>query len=152
MSVAVGSTGAGGSRKRFVRRRPDSGMRVACPYCAVEVDVTDLVDHVRSEAGDGHGPRGSVPFDGVDNPWNLRLNVSETGASGATSDKRDDEGDEDVPSVEVVEAELRRGRCPNCEYGVMGLKGGSGLFSRGHRRLACPNCRWESPEWIRIEE
>lgn len=119
-------------------------MRVECPYCAAEVDVTSLANHVESEEGNGHGPQGTLPFDAVDNPWNLRVDVSRADAHEASDDT--------VPPVDVVEAELRRGRCPNCDRGVMALKGGDGFLSRGRRRLACPNCRWESPEWVRVEQ
>ena len=48
----------------------------------------------------------------------------------------------DVPSVEYVRSEVRRGRCPACELGFLGLKGGDGILSRGRRRLACLNCGW----------
>jgi hypothetical protein len=118
-------------------------MRVECPYCALEVDVTGLAAHVESEAGGGHGPQGTVPVEDVDSPWNLRLDVSSEDAPGATESGE--------PSARVVEESLRGGRCPNCKRGVVGLKGGEGLLSRGHRRVACPNCGWESPEWVQVD-
>lgn len=117
-------------------------MDVACPYCAMTVDVTSLEQHVRLLDGDGHGAHGTVPVDGVDNPWNLRLDTSETPSA-------DGDPDGDVPPVEVVE-EARRGRCPACEFGALGFKGGDGWFRSGRRRLACPTCGWESPEWLKI--
>lgn len=119
-------------------------MDVRCPYCSVALDVVSLEHHVRSMDDEQHGPQGSVPVDGVDNPWNLRVEVSQS---------RDRDADEtDVPSAEYIANEARRGRCPACERGILGLKGGDGFLSSGHRRLACPNCRWESPEWIDIRE
>jgi hypothetical protein len=118
-------------------------MRVECPYCATEVDVTSLANHVRLAEGDGHGSHGTVPVDGVDNPWNLRVDVSREDAHEGTTD--------DVPSADVVKEELRGGHCPGCDRGVMALKGGDGFLSRGRRRLACPNCGWESPEWVKVD-
>lgn len=118
-------------------------MRVECPYCSEIVDVVSLENHVRTRADDGHGERGTVPVDGVDNPWNLRLDISDP------TDGRPRDGP-DVPTVEYVRNEVLRGRCPACERGILGLKGGDGFLSRGRRRLACPNCGWESPEWIEI--
>jgi hypothetical protein len=80
-----------------------------------------MAQHVKLAADEEHGPHGTMPERDVDNPWNLRLE------------------------------DARRGRCPACEFGVLGLKGGDGFLSRGRRRLACTNCGWESPEWIEIE-
>lgn len=118
-------------------------MQVNCPYCQATVEVTQLADHVRMLDGDGHGPHGTTPVDHVDNPWNLRIDVDE---------KSSPRGDTELPDVEYVENEIRRGRCPACDRGAMALKGGDGFFSSGHRRLACPNCGWESPEWITIKK
>lgn len=118
-------------------------MRVECPYCSVSIDVVSLHNHVRASDDAGHGEQGTVPFEGSDNPWNLRLNVS-------VPREAETDPPSDVPTVEYVRDEVRRGRCPACERGVLGLKGGDGIFSRGRRRLACPNCAWESPEWIEI--
>lgn len=120
-------------------------MEVECPYCSTAVDVTSLEQHVRSFDGDGHGAHGSVPVDGVDNPWQLRLDFSDAPSV-------EDEPGDDMPPVEHVVDRSRRGWCPNCDEGVLGFKGGSGFFSSGRRRLACPNCGWESPEWIKVRE
>ena len=117
-------------------------MQVECPYCEAAVDITRLASHVRLMDGDGHGSHGTTPVDGVDTPWQLRLDFSD----------RPDEEAADVPDVEYVTDELRHGRCPACERGAMGLKGGDGFLSSGRRRLACPNCGWESPEWVRIRD
>lgn len=119
-------------------------MLVECPYCSVSVDVVSLENHVREMDDDEHGERGAVPMDAPDNPWNLRLDVSDP-------PDRDAGAGPDAPAVRYVEDEVRRGRCPACDRGVLGLKGGDGLFSSGRRRLACPNCSWESPEWIEID-
>ena len=51
-------------------------MDVKCPYCSVTVDVVSLETHVRSMDDEAHGSQGSVPVQGVDNPWNLRVDVS----------------------------------------------------------------------------
>lgn len=118
-------------------------MDVQCPYCSDTVDVTHLERHVRLRDGDGHGRHGTIPVEGFDNPWSLRLD---------TSDGPDRETDEEVPEVDHVVDDVRRGRCPACELGVLGLGGGDGWFSRGRRRLVCPNCGWESPEWVTIKE
>lgn len=118
-------------------------MRVECPYCGLEVDVAGLATHVESEEGGGHGPQDTLPVENVDSPWNLRLDISSEDAPETT--------DEGVPSAQVVEESLRGGRCPNCKRGVVGLKGGKGFLSRGRRRVACPNCGWESPEWIEVD-
>ena len=119
-----------------------SGMQVECPYCATEVDVTSLANHVRLAEGDGHGSHGTIPIEGVDSPWNLRLDISRKDTHEATTDN--------APPAEIVEEELREGHCPNCVRGVMALKGGDGFFSRSRRRLICPNCGWESPQWVKI--
>lgn len=116
-------------------------METECPYCDARMDVTRLSRHVRLAADDVHGPYGSVPDAGFDNPWNLRLEFSETGQETA----------EGSPDVDAIRTRVRRGRCPSCDLGVLGQKGGDGFLSRGRRRLACPNCGWESPEWIEIE-
>jgi len=118
-------------------------MDVKCPYCSVTVDVISLETHVRSMDDEAHGSQGSVPVQGVDNPWNLRVDVSGS---------RDGDPRGDVPAAEYVADEVRKGRCPACERGILGLKGGDGFLSSGHRRLACPNCRWESPEWIEVTD
>lgn len=120
-------------------------MDVECPYCSTIVGIASLERHVRLAEGGGHGSHGSVPIEGVDNPWQLRLDVADP--SGDTP------GDvaEKSPDVDVV-ASARRGQCPSCELGGLGLKGGDGRFSSGRRRLVCPNCGWESPEWINIRE
>lgn len=117
-------------------------MEVECPYCGVTVDVTGLERHVRMFDGDGHGAYGSVPVDEVDNPWHLRLDFSDAPDDGS-------DGGQEPPVATVIDR-ARRGWCPNCEMGVLGTKGGEGLLSRGRRRLACINCGWESPEWVRI--
>jgi len=119
-------------------------MRVECPYCGLEVDVAGLAAHVKSEDGRDHGPQGAVPVEDVDSPWNLRLDVSSEDAPETTA--------EEVPSAQVVEESLRGGRCPNCKRGVVGLKGGEGLLSQGRRRVACPNCGWESPKWVQVDQ
>lgn len=119
-------------------------MDVECPYCSTTVDVTSLESHVRLFDGDGHGPHGTVPVDGVDNPWQLRLDASDAPAGDSAA--------ADVPPVDAVVDRTRRGRCPNCDRGPLGLKGGSGWFSSGPRRLACQHCGWESPEWLRVRE
>ena len=110
---------------------------------STEVDITSLASHVRLAEGDGHGSHGTVPIEGVDSPWNLRLDISREESHEARTD--------DVPPAEVVEEELGGGHCPSCARGVVALKGGDGFLSRGRRRLACPNCGWESPEWVKIE-
>lgn len=120
-------------------------MLVECPYCSTEVDVVDLERHVRLMDGDGHGTHGTLPMDDVDNPWQLRLDVPD-------DPPRPDDRPPGAPTVEYVRDEVRRGRCPACDRGVMALKGGDGFLSRGRRRLACPNCGWESPEWIEIKD
>lgn len=120
-------------------------MDIECPYCSMSVAVTSLQRHVRLADGDGHGPHGTVPVDGVDNPWRVRLDVS-----APPGERQEATGD--VPSVDYVADRTQRGRCPNCELGVLGLKGGSGRFSTGHRRLACTSCGWESPEWVNVRE
>jgi hypothetical protein len=117
-------------------------MRIECPYCDVEVDVTSLTSHVRRMEGDGHGAHGTVPTKRVDSPWNIRIETSPAEA------KADQESDLDAT---YVEERIRRGRCPGCDLGVVGLKGGDGWLSSGRRRLACPNCGWESPEWVTID-
>lgn len=119
-------------------------MDVECPYCSATVDVTSLEHHVRLYDGDGHGPHGTVPVDGVDNPWGLRLDYSDAPAARSAGDG--------VPPVDHVVDRSRRGWCPNCDRGTLGFKGGTGWLSSGRRRLACPNCGWESPDWIRIRE
>lgn len=121
-------------------------MDVECPYCSVTFDVTSLDTHVRSMDDESHGSHGSVPVTGVDNPWNLRIDVSDPDAGDHDSERGD------VPAVEHVADDVRTGRCPACERGILGLKGGDGFLSSGRRRLACPNCRWESPEWIEVTD
>jgi len=120
-------------------------MDVECPYCSAIVDVTSLEQHVRTFDGDGHGPHDTVPVDGVDNPWQLRLDY-------CSAPSPDTESADDVPSVEHIVNRSRRGRCPACDDGVLGFKGGSGFFSSGRRRLACPNCGWQSPDWITVRD
>lgn len=119
-------------------------MDVECPYCSATVDVTGLERHVRLFDGDGHGPHGTLPVEGVDNPWQLRLDVSNAPAGASAVGE--------VPPVDHVVDQSQRGRCPNCDRGALGFKGGNGWFSSGRRRLACPHCGWESPEWLRIRE
>lgn len=119
-------------------------MDVECPYCGETVGVSGLERHVRLLDDEPHGAHGSVPEEWMDNPWHLRLDVSEAPADG--------DADAGGPTVADVVAEARRGYCPACERGVLGLKGGDGLFSRGRRRLACPDCGWESPEWVKVRE
>jgi len=118
-------------------------MKVACPYCEETVGIDRLADHVRLREGEGHGSSGTTPVDHVDNPWNVRVDVDDPPADGS---------DPGVPDVEYVRGEIRHGRCPACERGVMALKGGDGFLSSGRRRLACPNCGWESPEWVTIRD
>ncbi|WP_435184757.1 hypothetical protein [Halobellus sp. EA9] len=118
-------------------------MRVECPYCDREVDVTSLKSHVRRMEGGGHVDHGTVPRERVDSPWNIRI---ETSPAEARADR--DSG----LDAEYVEERIRRGRCPGCDLGVVGLKGGDGWLSSGRRRLACPNCGWESPEWVTIRD
>ncbi|MFB6353304.1 MAG: hypothetical protein ABEJ92_04395 [Halobacteriales archaeon] len=122
-------------------------MEVRCPYCDEPVDVTSLERHVRLFDGDGHGPHGEVPVEGVDNPWALRVDVDEARAS---DDAAGEPGD--VPPVEAVAERVRGGWCPRCATGGLGLKGGDGFLARGRRRLACPHCGWESPEWVRVRQ
>jgi DNA-directed RNA polymerase subunit RPC12/RpoP len=119
-------------------------MDVECPYCSATVDVMGLESHVRLFDGDGHGDYGSIPVDGVDNPWQLRLDFS---GAPDPSDHLDD-----VPPVDLAIDRSANGRCPSCDRGPLGLKGGSGWLSSGPRRLACQHCGWESPEWLRIRE
>ncbi|MFB6207273.1 MAG: hypothetical protein ABEJ05_12185 [Haloglomus sp.] len=119
-------------------------MEVHCPYCRERVDITQLADHVRLRDDESHGPHDTTPVDHLDNPWNLRVDVAD---DAAESDR-----DPQAPDVEYVGDEVRRGRCPACERGTVALKGGDGFLSSGPRRLACPNCGWESPEWISISE
>lgn len=61
-------------------------MDVECPYCSATVEVTGLESHVRLFDGDGHGPHGTVPVDGVDNPWQLRLDVSAAARPAVVTD------------------------------------------------------------------
>lgn len=145
-SGATGSNEPGscrGGKPNILASLSLSYMQVECPYCRIAVDVTGLERHVRMSDGDGHGAHGSVPFDDVDNPWHLRLDFSAEPAEG-----RDEVDDE--PPVDVIVDRSRRGWCPRCEMGILGFKGGNGFLSRGRRRLACMNCGWESPEWVRI--
>lgn len=116
-------------------------MERECPYCGARVDVARMVRHVRLAADDDHGPYGAVPERDLGNPWNLRLDF-------ADGDERTAEA---TLKAEVIKEDVRRGRCPACELGVMALKGGDGILSTGPRRLACPSCGWESPEWIEVE-
>lgn len=115
-------------------------MDVECPYCSAVVDVTSLEHHVRQFDGDGHGPHGTVPVDGVDDPWQLRLDGSDAPSADA------------VPSVDLVLERTGGGRCPNCDRGPLGLKGGDAWLASGRRRLACQHCGWESPAWLKIRE
>lgn len=117
-----------------------TGMDVECPYCGVTVAVDSLEHHVRTRAGDGHGPSGSVPVEGVDSPWNLRLDVPDEPPAVAG----------DVPVVEYDPDAIRQGRCPSCARGVLALAGGDGFLASGRRRMICPNCGWETPEWVEI--
>ena len=99
-----------------------------------------------NSASDADSPDTDARIDtqeGRNSPWNLRLDISREESHEARTD--------DVPPAEVVEEELGGGHCPSCARGVVASKGGDGFLSRGHRRLACPNCGWESPEWVRIE-
>lgn len=117
-------------------------MEKACPYCGVRVDVTRLVAHVRLADDDAHGSHGTVPERDLDTPWNLRIDFA---------DEERTAGPEEEVKVAVIKDRVRRGRCPTCEVGLMGLKGGDGFLSSGRRRLACMSCGWESPEWIRVD-
>lgn len=114
-------------------------METECPYCGTSMDVTRIARHVRLADDDEHGAHGTVPDAEVDTPWNLRLEFDD-----ATVD-----GDGTLDPA-TIESQVRRGRCPACDRGVMAMKGGDGFLSSGRRRLACPNCGWETPEWIRI--
>lgn len=116
-------------------------MEKACPYCGAVMDITRLAQHVKLAADEDHGPHGTVPERDMDNPWNLRLDFSE-------EDREPDS--EDTLRAELIKEDVRRGRCPACDLGIMGTKGGDGFLSSGRRRLACMNCGWESPEWITI--
>lgn len=116
-------------------------MEKECPYCGLRVDVTRLVRHVELASDEDHGPHGTVPERDLDNPWNLRIDFSDADRDAAA---------EETVKAEVIKDEVRRGRCPACELGVMALKGGDGFLSSGPRRLACPNCGWESPDWIDV--
>jgi DNA-directed RNA polymerase subunit RPC12/RpoP len=116
-------------------------METECPYCGARVDVTRVARHVQLASDEDHGPHGTTPNSGVDNPWNLRLAFSDDGS--------DANRDAASRAVEIKD-EVRRGRCPACALGVMALKGGSGFLSSGRRRLACPSCGWETPEWVEI--
>lgn len=118
-------------------------MNVECPYCSDTMDITRLQHHIRIEDGDGHGEHGSLPVDNVDNPWGLRVSADPPS---------DGEPDGEVPNAEYVAAETRRGRCPACTRGILGLKGGDGWLSSGRRRLACINCGWESPAWVAVSD
>lgn len=115
-------------------------MEKACPYCDARVPVTGLARHVRLAADDDHGPYGTLPDEHVDSPWSSRVEF--------TDDAHAVDGD--PAEVEVIKREVRRGRCPSCDRGVMALKGGDGFLSSGRRRLACPNCGWETPEWVEL--
>ena len=117
-------------------------MEKQCPYCSARVDVTRMVEHVQLAADDDHGALGSVPDRDLDTPWNLRLSFED----GATDDYQ-----RRVIEADVIKDQVRRGRCPACEVGVMGLKGGDGFLSSGRRRLACPSCGWETPEWVSVD-
>lgn len=105
------------------------------------MDVTRVARHVQLASDEDHGPYGTVPESDIDSPWNLRLEfsarVSDAAGTGAFE-------------AEEIREEVRRGRCPSCDVGVMALKGGDGFLSRGRRRLACPSCGWETPEWVEI--
>lgn len=129
-------------------------MRLDCPYCSETVNVVDLEGHVRRRDGNGHGAHGTVPVERVDNPWNVRIETRldeiEPRQQGVPDEAANDDGA--VPTVEYVESKIRKGRCPACKRGILGMKGGDGWLSSGRRRLACINCRWESPEWITIRE
>lgn len=132
-------------------------MRVECPYCSATVDVTGLDHHVRVQDGDDHGPHGTVPVEGFDNPWNVRLDFSaapnhdeDSSAHADDASSHDETAAGDVPTVEHVIDDTRRGRCPACERGILGLKGGDGFLSSGRRRLACSACGWASPEWVKV--
>lgn len=116
-------------------------MRTECPYCGAGMDVTRVERHVRLADDDAHGPHGAAPDEDMDNPWALRVAFDEPPADG---------GDGAVDPATVM-ADVRRGRCPACTRGVMALKGGDGFLSSGRRRMACPNCGWETPAWVRLE-
>lgn len=114
-------------------------MDVECPYCTARIAVSQLERHVRMYEEDGHGSHGTVPMDGVDNPWNLRIDTTDRPADA-----------DEIPSVDFVEDDVRQGRCPACDMGVLGFKGGDGIIFSSRRRLACIACGWESPEWLKI--
>jgi hypothetical protein len=117
-------------------------MERECPYCSARVDITRMVEHVQLADDEDHGPHRSVPERDLDNPWNLRLSFA--------SDEADDY-QKRVIEADVIKDQVRRGRCPACEMGVMALKGGDGFLSSGRRRLACPSCGWETPEWVSVD-
>lgn len=116
-------------------------MEAECPYCGARVDVTRVARHVQLASDEAHGPYGTVPDSDVDSPWNLRL---------AFSDHESDADGDGAFEAGEIRDEVRRGRCPSCDLGVMALKGGDGFLSRGRRRLACASCGWETPEWVEV--
>lgn len=117
-------------------------MQKQCPYCGAAVPVTRLFRHVRELSDDDHGDHGTLPDpELVDSPWSSRVSF----ADDARALERDD------AEIAVIKRNVARGRCPACDRGAMALKGGDGLFASGRRRFACPNCGWESPEWVEVD-
>jgi hypothetical protein len=117
-------------------------MEKECPYCSARVEITRMVEHVQLAEDNDHDDLGSVPERDLDNPWNLRVSFD---------DDATDDYQRRVIEADVIKDHVRRGRCPACEFGVMGLKGGDGFLTSGRRRLACPSCGWETPEWVSVD-